>query len=158
MFRNDQSTTFGGAQEAAARLALLREDCDVKLLDGVAVSLVDRRAHLALLHDWLLDLSRFLITPNAAAIAAAAPSVVVAELGSSAANPAQTLTRPVNGNGCYAATPNGALAFKSDANSALHRSTSALLSAAEAKVHEAQQNARFQYFVEKVCKIQVCMK
>jgi hypothetical protein len=50
--------------EAAARLTLFRDDCDVKLLNGLCVCLLERSHQYALLCEWLLELSNNLLDPG----------------------------------------------------------------------------------------------
>ena len=50
--------------EAAARLALFRDDCDVNLLNGLCVCLLERPKQYRLLCDWLLSICGDLLDPR----------------------------------------------------------------------------------------------
>ncbi len=51
--------------EAAARLALFRDDCDVKLLNGLCVCLLERPHQYGLFCEWLLAICTNLLDPSA---------------------------------------------------------------------------------------------
>jgi hypothetical protein len=51
--------------EAAARLSLFRDDCDVKLLNGLCVCLLERPHHYGLFCEWLLAICSNLLDPSA---------------------------------------------------------------------------------------------
>ena len=142
-------------------MALLREDCDVKLLDGVCVSLIDRPAHRALLCDWLLEFSSILLAPDVAKSADTSThsrlwtATELAQHQTSVASFAFVTnssftwnTSGVGGRGGCNATAG-----------ALRRFTSAGQEAVVAGLGHASaaslQDACFRYFIDKVCKIQV---
>ncbi len=151
-------------QEAAARLALLREDADVKLLDGVAVSLVDRPAHRARLCDWLLDLSHTLLAlDDAHSAAAGSPAAAASERDDEPAVSGVGFGTAVRGGRPSASLVwvHGGDARVSTAEAARqwirrHRSAADhAATLAQAPAADVGGDKRFRYFLEKVCKIQV---
>jgi hypothetical protein len=141
-------------------MALLREDCDVKLLDGVCVSLIDRPVHLDLLRGWLLEFSRTLLAPDAAKSADTSTHSlsrlwVASELAQQ--NPpvvplafTASLSFSWNSSG-------GEGECGGDATAGVLRRFASGQEAVVAGLRRARlQDACFRYFVDKVCKIQVC--
>jgi hypothetical protein len=141
-------------------MALLREDCDVKLLDGVCVSLIYRPAHLALLCDWLLEFSRTLLAPDAAksadvSIHNLSRFRVAAELAQQ--NPVVPLA--LSASLSYAESSGGGGeggGYATAGPGALQRLAMGQEAVVAGLDRAKLQDASFRYFVDKVCKIQVC--
>ncbi len=144
-------------------MALLREDCDVKLLDGVCVSLIYRPAHLALLCDWLLEFSRTLLAPDAAksadvSIHHLSRFWVATELAQQ--KPVLPLAFTASLSFAWNAESSGGggeSGGDSTAGPGALQSFALGQEAVLAGLDRARlQDACFRYFVDKVCKIQVC--
>ena len=148
----------GRWQEAAARMALLREDCDVKLLDGVCVSLVDRPAHRARLCDWLLDLSHALLAADAADSDSDAPTAHVESwVTTERAHLHGWHNRSFGSSTSFSCRDHEPRAGNGDAAAA--RVVRGMRRFAPAVVaglgHASRQDVCFRYFIDKVCKVQV---
>ena len=103
---------------------------------------MDRPKHLSHLYDWLLDLARALLSPEAAIPTAAEPEKPVLTLAVTAGFGFMRKVSSMEGRDKQG-SPNG---------SRLRRISS--VCSWQEQATAAEQDERFQYFVDKVCKIQ----